>query len=171
MRNDGQLEVEEQDGHLRITIPFGSVQKMWMMLAATVMLFFGTLMCLVATYAVRSATANHAFWIIPEAMFGMIFCLYVLGLLAIRATPGKVIEFDGVNLSVGTNDSKQRKSWPKEQIKALRVSRLPMVTVANLEIDTGGGATVHAGVYRRRDLEAVAARLRNLLGLMSKDRK
>jgi hypothetical protein len=102
---------------------------------------------------------------------GLIICLYVLGLAAIRATPGKVIEFDGLKLSIGASGSEKKRSWPREQITSFRVSRLPMVPVANLEIDTKGGGTVQAGVYRRSDLEAVAQRLRKAVGLGLKDAK
>jgi hypothetical protein len=171
MSDSSRLEVEESDGLLRITIPFGSSQKRWMMLAATVMVFFGAIMCAIATYAIRSATKIHALWIIPEVVFGLIICLYVLGLAAIRATPGKIIEFDGRNLFLGISGSEKKRSWPREQITSFRVSRLPMVPVANLEMDIKGGGTVQAGVYRRSDLEAVAQRLRVAIGLGSKDAK
>jgi len=97
-------------------------------------------------------------------MLGVILAFYLLSLLTISAMPGTVIEFDGRALSVGSIGSDRRRSWPREKIKSLKVSRLPMVPIANVVIQTDTDPSVRAGVYRRRDLEAVVARLREAIG-------
>jgi hypothetical protein len=164
------LELEEREGVLRITIPFGIREKIWMTVAMTCMLCFGTLMSLVAEYAARSATHVWAVLAIPFVMLGVIVAFYLLSLLTINSMPGSVIEFDGKMLSIGSIGSQRRTSWPREKIKSLRVSRLPMVPVANLVIQTETDPSVRAGVYRQRDLEAAVVKLREAIGLAKRDR-
>jgi hypothetical protein len=135
-----------------------------MTVAVTCMLCFGTMMSLVAEYAARSATHAWALLAIPFVMLGVILAFYLLSLLAISAMPGTVIEFDGKSLSVGSIGSERRRSFPREKIKSLRVSRLPMVPIANIVIQVGSEPSVRAGTYRQRDLAAVAARLREAIG-------
>ncbi len=164
MTGSGQLVMEEREGVLRITIPFGRREKFWMMVAVTCMLGFGTMMSLVGEYAARSVTHAWALLAIPFVVLGVILAFYLLSLLAINAMPGTAIEFDGRALSVGSIGSERRRSWPGEKIKSLRVSRLPMVPIANIVILVGGEPSVRAGIYRRRDLEAVVSRLREAIG-------
>jgi hypothetical protein len=163
--------MEEREGVLRITIPFGFREKIWMVVAVTCMLFFGIMMSLVAEYAARSATHLWALLAIPFVMLGVIAALYLLSLVTINSMPGSVIEFDGKVLSIGSVGSQRRTSWAREKIKSIRVSRLPMVPVANLMIQTETDPGVRAGVYRQRDLEMAVVKLRDAIGLKSRDRK
>jgi hypothetical protein len=171
MKDSLRLEVEEKDGLLRITIPFGTREKIWMALAMTVMFIFGTMMSLVGEYAARSATSNRIFWVIPLFVLGIILVFYLLSLLAIRAMPGSIIEFDGKTLSIGSIGSQRRSTYPREKIKSLSVSRLPMVPVANLVILLKGDPSVRTGVCRQRDLEIAAGKLRQAIGLKTREAK
>jgi hypothetical protein len=166
-----ELELEQKDGLLRVIIPVGFRDKMWLAMALTVMLLFGTIMSLIAEFAARSATTVHAVWVIPFVMLGVIALFYLLSLLAIRSMPGSIIEFDGKILSIGSIGSERRTRFPRENIKALDVSRLPMVPVANLVIHTKNDPSVRTGVCRKRDLEIAAAQLRTAIGLKSRARK
>ena len=171
MKDSPRLELEEKNGLLRITIPFGTREKIWMALAMTVMVIFGTMMSLVGEYAARTATSNRIFWVIPLFVLGIILAFYLLGLLAIRAMPGSIIEFDGKILSVGSIGSKRRSTYPREKIKSVSVSRLPMVPVANLVILLKNDPSVRTGVCRQRDMEIAADKLREAIGHKTKDPK
>jgi len=171
MSDRARLELEETDGLLRITIPFGAREKFWMALAMTVMFIFGTMMSLVGEYAARSATSNRIIWAIPLFVLGIIAAFYLLSLLAIRAMSGTIIEFDGKTLSVGSIGSLRRSNYPRAEIKSLSVSRLPMVPVANLVILLNNDPSVRAGVCRHRDLEIAADKLSQAIGLKTKDAK
>jgi hypothetical protein len=46
-----------------------------------------------------------------------------------------------------------------------------MVPVANIVIQPANDPSVRAGIYGRRDLEAAMAKLREAMGLATKDRK
>jgi hypothetical protein len=166
MTGSPRLEMEQREGVLRITIPFGRREKSWMMVAVTCMLCFGAMMALVGEYAARSVTHVWALLAIPFVVLGVMLALYLLSLLAINAMPGTVMEFDGGALSVGSIGSERRRSWPREKIRSLHVSRLPMVPIANIVILIGGEPSVRVGVYRRRDLEAVVVRLRKAMALV-----
>jgi hypothetical protein len=171
MNDSRQLQIDETNGLLRITIPFGSREKIWMGVALTVMLIFGALMSLVGEFAARSATNIRIIWFIPLFVLGIIAAFYLLSLLALRSLPGSVIEFDGKDLSIGSIGSAKRQNWPKAKIKSLEVSRLPMVPVANLVIYIDGVPSVRTAVCRQRDLEFAASKLRDALGLKSRARK
>jgi hypothetical protein len=171
MKDNQRLQIEQQGGSLRITIPFGTREKIWMAIAVTCMLCFGMMMALVGELAARSVTHSWPLLAIPFVILGVIVGFYLLSLLIINSMPGSVIEYDGKTLSIGSSGSERRTSWPREKIKALRVSRLPMVPVANIVIQPANDPSVRAGIYGRRDLEAAMAKLREAMGLATKDRK
>jgi hypothetical protein len=171
MADNQRLQIEQQGASLRITIPFGTREKIWMAIAVTCMLFFGVMMSMVGELAARSVTHSWPLLAIPFVILGVIVGFYLLSLLIINSMPGSVIEYNGKTLSIGSIGSERRTKWPGEKIKSLRVSRLPMVPVANLVIQPVGDASVRAGIYGRRDLQAAAAKLREAMGLPNKDRK
>jgi hypothetical protein len=142
-----------------------------MTVAVTVMLLFGTMMAAIAELALRSGTQIHVLWLLPFLVLAVVIGFYLLSLLTIHSMPGSLVEFDGKTLSVGAVGSERRTSWPREKIKSITVSRLPMVPIANLVIQPEGNPAVRAGVCRQRDLEPVAARLRQAMGLNSRKRK
>jgi hypothetical protein len=163
MANEAAIEIEEREGKLRITIPFGSRERFWMSVAITVMAFFGTMMAIIAMVALRGAGGSALLLWIPRVIVVVVILLYLLSLAGVRSTPGSLLEFDGAVLAIGSIGGEPRTKWPRSKIKSITVSRLPLVPVANLVIHLNGEPSIYAGVCRGRELEPVAQRLRDAL--------
>ncbi|MBV8781925.1 MAG: hypothetical protein JO353_11055 [Phycisphaerae bacterium] len=162
--SDQSLSIKEIPGGLRITIPMGLRERVSLLIASIFILGFGVGMSVFASLMLRH-TGMKQFWWIPLILGGLCLLLFLLVIVVIWSIPGTFVEFDGQALSAGNIGYPNHHTWPREAIKSIGVSRLPMVPIATVMIHPRKDQQVRIGYWRKRELTVAIDRLRGLMGI------